>query len=92
MRPARSGTVIKVWDPREKEIPSVGVVHVADPETGADAWVDTSRRRVRRAYSDWFARVGENERKLFNRYRIDHVDIATDEDYVKGLMGFFKNR
>jgi uncharacterized protein (DUF58 family) len=85
-------SVIKVWDPREKEIPSVGVVHVADPETGADAWVDTSRRRVRRAYSDWFARVGENERKLFNRYRIDHVDIATDDDYVKGLMGFFKIR
>ena len=82
----------------DKTLPSIlssvfaSLLKVADPETGADAWVDTSRRRVRRAYSDWFARVGENERKLFNRYRIDHVDIATDEDYVKGLMGFFKNR
>ncbi|MBR1927266.1 MAG: VWA domain-containing protein, partial [Bacteroidales bacterium] len=85
-------SVIKVYDPREKTIPSVGLVHIKDSETGESAWVNTSSRKTRSGYSRWFGRVDENERKLFNRYQIDSVDIATDEDYVKGLMGFFGRR
>ena len=85
-------SVIKVYDPREKTIPSVGLVHVKDSETGESAWVNTSSRKTRSEYAKWFGRVDENERKLFNRYQIDSVDIATNDDYVKGLMGFFGRR
>ena len=85
-------SVIKVHDPREQVIPSIGLVHVKDSETGESAWVNTSSRKVRAAYSKWFGTVEDNERKLFNRYQIDSVDIATDDDYVKGLMAFFGRR
>ena len=74
-------SVIKVYDPREQTIPDVGLLHVKDSETGRSAWINTSS-----------GRVAENERKLFNRYQIDSVDIATDSDYVKGLMAFFGRR
>ena len=77
---------------REKTIPSVGLVHVKDSETGESAWVNTSSRKVRSEYSKWFASVADNETKLFNRYQIDSVDIATGDDYVKGLMAFFGRR
>ena len=63
-----------------------------DSETGESAWVNTSSRKVRSEYSKWFASVADNETKLFNRYQIDSVDIATDDDYVKGLMAFFGRR
>ena len=85
-------SVIRVYDPREQAIPSVGLVRVRDSETGESAWVDTSSRKVRSMYSKWFEEVLANERKLFNRYQIDSVDIGTDQDYVKGLMAFFSRK
>ena len=85
-------SVIKVYDPREQTIPDVGLLHVKDSETGRSAWINTSSGKVRSEYSRWFGRVAENERKLFNRYQIDSADIATDSDYVKGLMALFGRR
>ena len=85
-------SVIKVHDPRERTIPDVGLVHVKDSETGASAWINTSSKRTRSEYSKWFGAVEDGERKLFNRYKIDSVDIATNQDYVKGLMTFFGRR
>ncbi len=43
-------SVLKVYDPRERDIPDVGVVHVKDSETGDSAWIDTGSRKVREAY------------------------------------------
>ena len=85
-------SVLKVYDPRERTIPDVGVVHVKDSETGDSAWIDTGSRKVRDAYSEWFRTVGENEGKLFNKYRTDNIDIATSDDYVSRLMLFFNRK
>ena len=85
-------SVIKVHDPRERTLPAVGLVHVKDSESGAAAWIDTGSRKVREAYARWFAGLSARETELFNKYQIDHVDIATDADYVKGLMALFARR
>ncbi len=85
-------SVLKVYDPREKSIPDVGLVHVKDSETGDSAWIDTGSRKVRDAYSEWFRTVGENESRLFNKYRTDNIDIATSDDYVSRLMLFFNRK
>ena len=85
-------SVIKVTDPREREIPDVGLVHVKDSETGAASWVNTSSRAVRERYAQWFRTVSDYEKHLFNKYQIDSVDIATDEDYVRGLMSLFQHK
>ena len=85
-------SVIRVMDPREQEIPDVGLVHVKDSETGAAAWVNTSSRAVRTRYAEWFRTLSDREKHLFNQYQIDSVDIATDGDYVKGLMSLFQHK
>ena len=85
-------SVIKVHDPREQTLPAVGIVHVKDSETGAAAWVDTGSRKMRAEYARWFGKVTDQEKKLFNRHQIDSADIATNDDYVKGLMAFFAKR
>lgn len=85
-------SIIKVYDPRERTIPSVGLVHIKDSETGESAWVNTSSRKVRADYARWFGAVADREKKLLNRYQIDSVDIATNQDYVKGLLAFFGKR
>jgi uncharacterized protein (DUF58 family) len=85
-------SVIEVFDPRERSIPDVGLVHIKDSESGQSAWVDTSNKKMRRAYEDWFRNVEQSSTRLFLKYNIDKVSIAVDDDYVKGLMTLFQNR
>ena len=85
-------SVIRVYDPRERTIPDVGLVHVKDSETGRGAWVNTSSRSTRAAYEKWFRTATEASVRLFNRYQVDSVDTATDEDYVKNLIALFHKR
>lgn len=85
-------SVLKIYDPREREIPNVGLVHVKDSETGRSSWVNTAIRRVRDSYSAWFRNVSDNETRILNKYRIDTVDIGTDQDFVKRLMVFFSKK
>lgn len=85
-------SVIEVYDPREREIPDVGLVNIKDSETGQSAWVDTSAKKMREAYRNWFATVTDASSRLFLRYKVDNVSVSTDEDYVKSLMAFFRKR
>lgn len=85
-------SVIRVWDPRERAIPDMGLVHIKDSESLRGSWINTSSKSVRSAYSRWY---GDFERKMeaiFNRYSVDNVAIGTGDDYVKGLMALFHNR
>jgi uncharacterized protein (DUF58 family) len=85
-------SVIEVYDPRERNIPDIGLVHVKDSETGKAAWINTSDRKMRLAYEEWFRNVEQSSSRLFMRFNVDKVSIALDDDYVKGLMTLFKNR
>ena len=82
-------SVIKVYDPAERELPPVGLVHIKDSETGAASWINTDSARVRRSYSGWFSALAQKETRVFNKYKISNVSIATNQDYVKGLMALF---
>ena len=85
-------SVIQVHDPRERALPAVGLVHIKDSETGAGAWINTDSRKVRSSYERWFSELSARQESLLNKYQVDHVDIATDDDYVKGLMALFNRR
>jgi phage repressor protein C with HTH and peptisase S24 domain len=85
-------SVIRVSDPREKDLPNVGLVHAKDAETGASRWINTGSRSVRNAYSQWFQTTTDQADRLLMKYQVDHVDIATQEDYVRGLMNLFHRR
>ena len=85
-------SVINIYDRREREIPSIGLVNVLDAESGRQMWVDTSSKAMRASYEKWNADVREKTRQVLLRYRVDSVDIATDQDYVKGLISLFKHR
>ena len=85
-------SVIEVFDPRERSIPDVGLIHIKDSESGQAAWVNTSDKKTRLAYEEWFRNVEQSSSRLFMKYNVDKVSIALDDDYVKGLMTLFKNR
>lgn len=85
-------SVIKVFDPRERTIPDIGLVNVKDSETGETAWINTSSPKVREAYAKAAQDADMKATKLMRQYQIDSVDISTGSDYVKGLMVFFDRR
>ena len=85
-------SVIKVFDPRERAIPDIGLVNVKDSETGETAWINTSSPKVREAYAKAAQDADMKATKLMRQYQIDSVDISTGSDYVKGLMAFFDRR
>jgi uncharacterized protein (DUF58 family) len=79
-------------DPRELELPAVGVVGLEDAETGRMTYLDTTRPDIREAY----ARTGRERRALrlraFSRMGLDRVDLFTDRPYVPALLGLFNAR
>jgi len=85
-------SIIRVTDPREKSIPNVGLVNAKDAETGQSCWINTASAKVRRSYEQWWRTATVQADKLLLRYQVDRVDIATDEDYVRGLMALFHRR
>lgn len=83
---------IQVYDRRAKELPDVGLMRVVDAETGAEMYIDTSSKKLRQAHRlYWTGRQAELH-ETFNKSNVDNVSIATDEDYVKSLLGLFKQR
>ena len=83
---------IQVYDVRAKELPDVGLMKVVDAETGFEQYVDTGSRRLRQAYQKyWMGRQAELT-ETFNKSNVDHVSVATNEDFVKSLMMLFKQR
>ena len=83
---------MQIYDERETELPNVGLMHVRDAETGKTRILDTSSKVVRERYANWFAEHTENFRQLFAKTRADSLRINTEEDYVKELLRFFKQR
>jgi hypothetical protein len=83
---------IRLYDPREAELPAMGLVRFADAETKREQWIDTSDRNVRNAYAAWYRTSNENLNRVLNKYHVDHVQIATDQDYVQPLIRLFKSR
>ncbi|HBG86769.1 MAG: DUF58 domain-containing protein [Bacteroidales bacterium] len=83
---------LRVYDPREMEMPDVGFVKFKDAETGDLRWINTSRRSSREAYNLWWK---ENEARVsaaLKKCGVDSVSVRTDEDYVKALISLFKKR
>jgi len=83
---------IKLYDPREEELPPVGLMRSVDAESGETRWVDTDNRKVREAYARWWKSAEETRKKIFRRSGLDEINIRTDQSYVTPLMMFFRMR
>ena len=83
---------IQIFDKRARELPDVGLMKVVDAETGFEQYVDTGSRRLRDAYRRYWMNRQTQLMEIFAKCNVDSVSIATDEDYVKQLLGLFNTR
>lgn len=83
---------IQVYDQRAKTLPDVGLMKVRDAETGHEMIIDTSSKKLRRAHTQYWMDRQQALTNTFNKSNVDHVSIATSDDYVKQLLLLFKMR
>ena len=77
---------IRLYDPREHELPDAGLIVVEDAETGELLSVDTSDPEFRRRYHD-VARARDAEMlAAAARARVDLHSVSTEDDLVEALV------
>ncbi|MBL7774484.1 MAG: DUF58 domain-containing protein [Saprospiraceae bacterium] len=83
---------IHCWDPLERQLPDVGVLRVADAETGQQVWVDTTSSALRRQYQRSFEMNTAATQAMFRRAGADFLSLCTTQPYVRALLHFFARR
>ena len=83
---------VRIADLREREIPSVGLLELEDPETGERLVVNTSDARFRSSFTERSLAARQELDRTLRRSKVDVIDIETGEPYVRPLMRFFRDR
>ena len=83
---------VGVSDPREHDIPDVGVVTFEDPETGRQILVDTASPRLRSRFQDAADQQRQTIRAELRRCRVAVAEFSTQSELVPQLVRFIKQR
>lgn len=79
-------------DRREKEIPNLGLIKLADAETGAERWIDTGSKRVRERMIFNRKEKEKIRNSIFIKSRLDKIEVTTGSNYIQPLVQFFRRR
>jgi len=77
---------IRLWDPRELELPNAGLIIVEDSETGEQLQVDTSNPQFRRRFFETAKRRETTLKENLTRAGVDLYGISTEEDLVPAIV------
>ena len=84
--------VIRMGDPRERELPAVGYIEMEDAETGEQLTVNVSDSAFREAFDRDVTETRTALEREFRKTGIDVIEISTDRPYADRLMRFFRQR
>jgi uncharacterized protein (DUF58 family) len=79
-------------DRRENELPDVGLIKLADAETGQERWIDSSSKRVKYVMRKTREEAINRRNSMFLTSRLDRINVQTGKDYIKPLVQFFRVR
>ena len=86
---------IGVEDPRESELPSMGLIELEDPETGESHLIDSSSRKVRKLFAAQSIQRAKEREDFMKRLRVDWVPILMQKEYkdtISPLVDYFRKR
>ncbi len=84
--------VVVIVDPRETDLPALGLIALEDAETGQQRLVDSSDRRVRQAYTTAVHTRRDARRRLLAGMQVDGVEISTAGSCATPLRDLFLRR
>ncbi len=79
---------VRLWDPREIELPDIGMVVMEDAETGEQMFVDTHDRRFRKRFEEAARQREAGLTQAFKRAGVGALPLSTDEDLVQAIIRF----
>jgi uncharacterized protein (DUF58 family) len=77
---------VRLWDPREAELPDAGLLVVEDVETGEHLYVDTSDAGFRRRFAEAAQRRMDVLRATIKRSGIPLFSVSTEEDLTRAIV------
>ena len=83
---------IRLWDPREMDLPDIGVVVMEDAETGEQLYVDTHDRKFRQRFHEAALQREAALTVSFKRAGVDALSLSTEEDLVRAIVRFAQQR
>lgn len=83
---------VTMSDPREREMPSIGLIKMKDAETGQERWIDTNDKKIRQSFERYWKQHEENLRKTLLSTKVDRITIEIQKPYIRPLVDFFKMR
>lgn len=83
---------VMLVDPRDEELPDVGLASFEDFETGDSVIVDTSSAQVRAHYAKHMRNLRQEQIRIFRKLGLDHCVVRTDQPYIKPLRDLFARR
>lgn len=83
---------IRLYDPREVDLPDVGMVLLEDAETGEQLYVDTHDKKFRQRFADAAQKREMELNTAFKRAGVDVLPLSTDDDLVRAIVRFAKRR
>jgi len=83
---------ITITDPREIELPAIGLLQLEDAETGEIITVDTRNPRVREQFGSVSSEVIARRSRIFRSSGVDSIDVRTNVPYIEPLRRFFRMR
>lgn len=83
---------IQVSDPSEESVPAMGPLLVQDPETGEEAWVDTSSY----GFQKWMKELKQGRetdlKTVFRQGKLEHLKVPARDEFSDLLVKFFRRR
>jgi len=83
---------IRLYDPRETELPDVGMVVLEDSETGEQLFVDTHDKKFRKRFADAAQKREQDLKTAFKRTGVDVLSLSTEDDLVHEIVRLAKRR
>jgi uncharacterized protein (DUF58 family) len=83
---------IRLWDPREVELPDIGPIIMEDAETGEQLYVDTHDTMFRQRFQEAARRREAGLNEAFKRSGVDALSLSTEEDLVRAIVRFATQR
>lgn len=83
---------VRLWDPREVELPDVGPIVMEDAETGEQLYVDTHDRGFRQRFFEAARRREAALNEALKHAGVDVLSLSTEEDLVRAIVRFAKLR
>lgn len=79
---------VRLFDPLERELPDLGLVPLADAETGEQVWVDTHDAAFRRRFAKLASEREDALREALANAGVDALELSTADDLVEAIVRF----